>query len=353
VRDYTDALAAGFWIEESLWRNFHENQWRLPEAGSNSWADWIQRQMAKQNELYETAVYPEITPEGIDTRVRIDRLIVVPDGMLPLNGGLPSNNPDSSDKTVDLQWGFASSMLDGDFYARLDEVSDDNPFYLEKSLIHELGHARYLIDSYGFNVHDQDPEDRVIQVYEDGEWIVGPYLEWVRPDDMVYENKYGGVMTGPYGFVWGPYEAAMLQRIAGERAREGNMNSPGNIGEYLNELPENNNIRFLDPDGEPREDVSMQIFRATGKDEVWYGKVYDGEPDAELQSGEDGWIDVGRNPFTGGPPISHTFGIADGVMLVRVEQEEQVWYRFIECTEFNLEYYKGNTEEAYYEFVLE
>ncbi len=353
IRDYTDAISLGVWVEESTWRYFHQYQQELG-IGSNSWEDWIQRIMAKQNELYAAAIYPGITPHGVSTRVRVDRINVVPDNQLPLNGGIPTNNPDTSDHTVDLMWGFeAYDPGTSSYYSNHTTLDYTNPFWIETGVVHELGHARYLVDSYGFNVHDNDPSNRTVQIYENGQWIVGTYLPWVSTGDMVYQNKYGGVMTGPYGFVWGPYEAAMLERIAHARARCGNMNSPCNIGEYLQELPQNNYFQFTDDNNWPRKSVNVRVYRATYRSGVWYGKTYDGTYDAEFNSDPDnGYVNLGRNPFTGGPAIQHTYGLANSVMIIRIQQDTQVWYRFVECTDFNLEYYKGHVSAAYYTIQL-
>ena len=351
-KDYTDAISASFWVEETTWRYFHQYQYMLG-VGRNSWEDWAQAQMAKQNELYVAAVYPGLTPEGLQTRVRIDRIIVVPDNQLPVNGGLPTNNPDSSDKTIDLQWGFEAYFGSG-FYEDHTTLSGSNPFYIEQSLVHELGHARYLIDSYGFNVHDSDASNPTIMIYEGGTLITGtPYLPWFWTGDMVYQNTYGGVMTGPYGFVWGPYEAAMLARIDNVRACCGNMNSPGNIGVFLQDLPQNNYFRIVDAFGEPRAGASVKIFQATGRPGVWYGKEFDGTADLSFVTDGEGYANLGRNPFTrtsGGyeAPIQHTYGLANSVVIMRVEHDGQVWYRFVECTDFNMEFFKGNEENAYY-----
>ena len=349
-QDFTDAIMASFWVEETTWTYFHLYQHELG-VGRNSWEDWIQAQMGKQNHLYRTAIYPDLTPDGLQTRVRIDRIIVVPDSQLPINGGLPTNNPDSSDKTIDLQWGFVA-YTGGGFYDDHTSTVPTNPFYLEQSLIHELGHARYLIDSYGFNVHDNNPADPTILIEEDGALITGtPYLPWVWPNDMVYMNKYGGVMTGPYGFVWGPYEAAMLSRIDNVRACCGNMNAPGNIGEYLQELPEINWLKIVDAFDVPRPGATVEVYQVTGRPGVWYGKEIDGVPDLSFVTDENGCANVGRNPFTRTstgfePPVMHTHGIANSVMIIRVEHEGQVWYRFIEVSDFNLEYFKGHTDEV-------
>jgi len=79
---------------------------------------------------------------------------VVPDGALP---PCATNFPAPDDKTVDLEWGFPSEEVGipsghecGAFNFYLDNPEAQN---IEYSLMHELSHARYLIDLYGLNVY--------------------------------------------------------------------------------------------------------------------------------------------------------------------------------------------------------
>jgi hypothetical protein len=353
---YTDAILAGFWVEEGLWRYFHQNQWKLAGVGSNSWEDWIQRHMSRQNEYYENAIWDN-SPQGVLTRVRIDRLMVVPDGMLPLNGGLPSNNPDSSDRTIDLEWGFGSHMLPpgSTFYANTTSVNDNNPFYFEKSLLHELGHARYLIDCYGFDVHNTAHHggSDSVQIWEGDTYVGGSsYMPYVAFDEVLYYNASGGIMTGPFEFQWSPYEAGALNLIAYDRAVCGNMNAPCNIGVYVQDLPQNNHVRIEDTNGYPRGNADVEIYNSVGVPGVWYGKRFDDTPDQFFTSDANGYIQLPRNPFNPGGNIIHTYGNANGVIILRIQQGSQIWYRFMEVTAFNLEYWAGNTQDAYYTITL-
>jgi hypothetical protein len=352
--DRTDALAVGFWVERSLYDYFHAFQRNL-NAGSNSWEDWAGRQMAWQNELYASAVYPG-SPSGVLDRVRVDRIIVVDDGALPLAGGLASNTPDLRDKTVDLMWGFPSSLLDGAFYANTTYASVANPFYKEPSLLHELGHARYLIDSYGFDVHNTykpatgQGHDSV-QILENGAPVAGTSLmPFLAFNEVLYYNKSGGVMTGPYGFVWSPYEAGALNQIAGHRALCGNYNAPCNIGAYLQDLPRQNVLRLKDPAGFPLRGAEVRVYRA-GPGPGWYGKTFDNTPDLTLTTDSLGRALLGRNPFSSSY-IVHTYGHANGVAILRIEHQGGVWYRFLEVSDFNLRFWAGETEEAFHDLSL-
>ena len=354
----TDALIMGFWVEESVYTWFNRFQRGLG-VGSVSWEDWAQRHVARWNEENATAIY-DVTPNGVEDRVRLGKVVVVPDGALPLNGGLPGNNPDRNDKTVDLMWGFSETLLDGSFYKDRRNVDENNPFYFEKSLIHELGHARYLIDCYGFDVHNtaHNGGHDSVQIWEGDTYVGGShYMPYLAFGEVLYYNQSGGIMTGPWGFNWSPYEAGALNRIAGERARCGNMNAPCNIGEFLQELPENNHFQMVDQNGQPRQGANVRVYQSEGG-ASWYGKTIDDTYDLEFVTDNDGWINMGRNPFTRTgtgyePQIRHTYGIANGLMVLRVEHQGQIWYRFVEVTDFNLEYWRGNTQDAFHTLTLD
>ncbi len=350
ITDRTNALIAGFWVEQSVYDYFHQYQKQLG-CGSNSWQDWIQRQMARQNQLYAQAIWPQ-TPQGVLDRVRIDKIIVVPDGALPLHGGLPTNNPDMSDKTVDLMWGFPATLLEGNFYANHTSTDENNPFYLEKSLIHELGHARYLIDCYGFDVSNTTSHDAV-QIWEGDTYVAGSkYMPFIAWDSVLYYNKSGGVMSGPYGFQWSPYEAAALNLIAGHRAVCGNYNAPCNIGIFLQDLPAHNHVRFVDANGKPWAGADVRIYQAA-PGPGWYGKTFDNIPDQYYTTDPNGYVHLPRNPFNPGGNIIHTYGQANGVFIFRIAYGNQIWYRFMEVPDFNMQYWAGNTQNAHYTIELD
>ena len=353
IENRTNGIIVGFWVEQSVYDYFHQYQQMLG-IGSNGWEDWAQRQMNKWNQLCEQAIWPD-SPQGVLDRVRIDKIVVVADGALPLGPwGLPSNHPDVTDKTVDMMWGFPATLLDGSFYSNHTSLSEDNPFYIEKSLIHELGHARYLIDCYGFDTHNtahHGGHDSV-QIWEGDVYVGGsaymPYLAW---EEVLYYNQSGGVMSGPYGFQWSPYETAAFNLIAGQRACCGNYNSPGNIGVFLQDLPQNNHVRFLNQYGQPRAGANVRVYQSENGP-GWYGKTIDNTYDLELTTDAAGYAHMPANPFADGP-IEHSYGIANGVIVLRIAHNDQVWYRFMEVTDFNMEYWRGHTADAYYTIELE
>ena len=348
VVDRTDAISIGYWVEQSVYDYFHEHQREIDED-ANSWEDWAQRHIERWNEFSEDAIY-ELSPLGVLDRFRIDKVTVVPDGALPLSGGIPSNHPDLSDKTVDLMWGFPATLLSGSFYADTTNATNTNPFFYEGSLIHELGHARYLIDNYSFDVSNTAAFTSVL-VTEGGQPLAGsdlmPFLAF---NEVLYYNREGGIMTGPYRDGWSPYEAAALNLIAGERASQGNANAPGNIGVFVNDLPQSNRVQFITESGELAAGANVKIFRSEPAP-GFYNKVFNDTVDMEFTTDSSGEILLPRNPFYADQ--SETFAWPEPPeLLLRVEYDGKLWYEFFEIAAFNLEYWRGNTAEGQYVIEL-
>ncbi len=402
----TDALSAGFWMEESLFDELNRRQVEVGD-GANSAADWAQRQIQAWNDVMRGSHWP-LTPLGIYERMRLDKFIVVADGALPLAGGLPTNNPDSQDKTVDVMWGFPSSELAS--------FADPNGrFFIDRSLIHELGHARYLIDLYGLNVHFRntrlsaaiDSTQTTIPVVDTGglssfgevvingeaityasksvdellgasrgsrgttprvhesdsmvgdavltlddgvgNMIMGSCALPMHTWDALYITKTPGIMSShpaPHGGV-SEHSAWALERIAGERPVCGNQNAPCNLGEYLQLLPDDSFLRFVDIDGDPIGGAEVWLFQAQPSP-GWYAERYLNQPTLLLTTNLDGLVNVGRNPF-GDASIVHGYGFSNAVMFGRISLPNGiVRFFFVEVTDFNLAFGRGDTSGAIY-----
>jgi hypothetical protein len=133
----------GFWVEDSTLRYFHRRQRDLG-IGSNCWEDWAQRQVAMMNQWVEATASLRKTPEAGNVRYRLDRIIVVGDGMLPMAGGSPLRDPDRRDDTVQVMVGFpAYDPARSNLYARTTEKTLDNAFYYQVPLVRQLGVLRY------------------------------------------------------------------------------------------------------------------------------------------------------------------------------------------------------------------
>jgi hypothetical protein len=350
---WTDAITVGFWVEQSVYAYFHQHQSELGD-GANGWEDWAQRQVARWNAMFAAAVDPVDSPQGVLDRIRLDKITLVADGALPLAGGLAGNHPDTTDQTIDLEWGFPATLLNSGMYDNHTNAEDWNAFYYEGSLIHELGHARFLIDAYGFNVGDSASNMRV-HVRHAGQLIAGtPYLPRTYPwwDHVLLiqpGSPFDGLMGTSYTSV-DRYSTAALNLIAGQRATRGNYNAPYNIGAFINDLPAANQVQLLDARGQPLAGATVTLYRATGTND-WYSKHFDDIPDLSFTADAQGRLDVGRNPFADGP-LQHTYGISTMVALLKAEVNGRTGFAFLKAGLFNMEYWRGRTNQGGYSLVV-
>ncbi len=323
----TNALLVGLWVEQSLYNYFHNNQYRLND-GSNGFEDWAQRMIRRWNEWLAKAVTP-FSPNGALDRVALDKVVVVPDSALPLAGGLPTNNPDARDRTVDMQWGYPYRPEDiqpDGFYG----FRWNGPFFIDFGSIHEMNHARYHIDLYGLDVHQSaySGYPLPIQITDDyGNLVAGteymPYIAWAG----VYYNKWRDIMGAGPPF-YDAYSAAVWNWKHHKRGR-GNMNAPPDIGVFLNDLPDANHIQFIDQNGVPIVGAQVDIYQAGWYPGI-YGKSYDNIPDMSFVTDENGMIHLGSNPF-GYSSVNR------GVLILKLRYRGQLYFLFQEITDFNLQ----------------
>ncbi len=350
---FSDAIAAGFWVEQSLYDYFRSNQARLG-IGSTCWDNWAQRHADYFNDMAALAVYPE-TPGGVLDRWRIQKIVVVPDGALPLapiegvkNDSGESNgasHPNIADRSVDLMWGFRKVTLST--YANTTSADMSNPFYLAPVLIHELGHARYLTDLYGWNVRNQPPGYR-IDITENGASILGTYVPGTW---YVFYTPEQGLMSEQFTFI-DHYSAINLNQVAGMRARQGNYNDPDDVGSFLNDLPAENRLTIRDPFGNLIAGANIRIYQSIGDAKAWYATHYDDVPDLERSTDANGQVLIGRCPFSKDGTIINYFGGSNTVAIVRAQKDGQVLYGFLESRLFNLAHWRGETAFADHDLVV-
>jgi hypothetical protein len=418
IEDPTNALAVGFWVEQSVYNWFNSHQIELG-IGSVSWDDWAQRQLRVWNQMFSDAVYP-LTPQGVIERVRLDKVTVVPDGALP---ACATNFPAPNDKTIDLQWGFPSELVGipsghacGALNFYLDFPENRN---IEYALLHELSHARYLVDLYGMDVgvgalalaqninststtltldsdvasHPDFPVPAYLAVerelvicqtkvgnqfkscsrgaegtrsrshaagagvhravvrVQDGQHDLiqgGPDLPFIGPWGSLYVNRYPDDLMSSIGPVYRQHSAYAWNRIAGKRPVCGNYNSPCNIGEYLNDLPEHNIFEILGANGRPLFEAVVEVYRGKPFPGLYYGRAFFNLPDAGYVTDFFGQVDLGASPFAPGASIIHTYGHSNAVILLKISSNGQSVYRFFEVTQANEAYWAGNRLTAKY-----
>lgn len=333
---FTDALAVGFWVEQSVYDFFRLHQGDLG-VGSTCWENWAQRLVGFFNDMAAMAVWPE-TPDGVRDRWRIEKIVVVPDGALPLapplvpqRGRDPASGatqPDVRDRTVDLMWGFRATTIGS--YGDTRTATLENPFYVAPLIIHELGHARYLTDVYGFDLLDAPPA-------------------FVDALGVTHATQFQGLMNRDFTFI-DRYSAAALNRIAGARATRGNYDEPENIGAFLNDLPAENRVTIRDARGAPVPNAEVEIFRSrTDLFDEWYATSYGDVADLTLRTDANGQMLVGRCPFSADGVVVNFWRGSNTVAMVRVNRS---LYGFLESSLFNMESWRGHTELGEYDVVV-
>lgn len=337
IKDYTQGLAIGFWVERSVYDYFNKNQFVYCQdkdcLGSNSWEDWAQRQVRKWNDLFQNS-----TPEIID-RVRLDKVIVVNDCSLPLAGGLGSNHPDIRDKSVDMMWGFTSGGVTDQTTCGCIREGGNCGFYkihpeflnVELPLLHELSHARYLYDLYNLNV---TPEQ--VKLREGKSPIVETGLiGWSSPYH-VYKTDKKGLMTGDHDLGYDIHSAFALNRIKGLRARGGNYNASQFLGEYLNDLPKSIKLRFSSKNLRPMSGISVKIFLPKSSN------IFEGVADIEGRTDTQGI-------FTPSQPLfikNYWENLPNLLFMYRLQVDRQIVYGFQDITDYNIAYWNGNEDEV-------
>ena len=333
--------------------------------GSNSFEGWAQRQIRFYNELFKRAIYNE-NPNGVLDRIRIDQITTVADGALPFvqpsgNDGFDPRQakPNLNDRTVDLQWGFPSEFIQSGPYSNHTWVNFDNQFYYSGFLQHELGHARYLIDVYGFDLaHGLS----VVDIKENAQLSAGTrYLAgtkiMINGTEVleVYQTVEKGLMNAQWRWV-DRYSAIAMNLIEGHRATKGNYNGTENGGSFLRDLPKENRFRIKDRNGKFLKNAEIQIFQSSKNSQsigASYPKYFDDVPDLVLHTDENAQVFLGQNPFSISNQIRHDFReFSNVVFIMRVESASRVGYTIVEVSMFNLEYWKGNTELADYEVCV-
>ena len=343
---FSDALSLGLWVEQSFYDYFRENQPNLG-IGSTGFEDWAQRTVGLFNDMAALAVYPE-TPQGVLDRMRVQKIVIVPDGALPLSG-LPADaslgangatHPDQHDRTVDLMWGFRKATLGS--YARGLKLDPLNWFYTGVGALHELGHARYLVDVYAWDAIHKPPYF-VIDV------------PGVTPGDagaLVHRTPEQGFMNKHYSYI-DRYSAVAMNLIAGRRAVSGNYNEPRNFAAFLNDFPAQNRITIRDESGVAIADADVFIYQAapTMPTPDWYGAHFDATPDLTLRTDARGQVLVGRSPFAADGKVVHAADFNNGVAIIRVVKNGISRAGFLESRLFNLAWWRGQTAFADHELI--
>lgn len=346
----TDALSLGIWVEQGAYDYFQQYQWEycaaLPCVGSNSFEDWLQRQVSSWNRLLATSIYPGAAPSGVGDRVRLDQVTIVPDGSLPLHGGGPTYSPDLADHTVDLEWGISAAGVAASYHHLW-----DGPFDLDWSIIHELSHARYLADMYRFDVgvgpgftfdmKDMFGRPLVNPIDPSSAGFALEAFTGARGQPMLYQNEENDLMACPCTPRYSLYDVLLLNRIRGRRASCGNTDPPCNLGDWYRDIPPTTILRVTDASGAPLP-AGTRVILHNDIDDTYTGHAFDAVH-VESLTVSGGEVTFPADPFR---PGSDPWQRGHALLLIEVRTPTEDHFCFQEPSTFNLAYWQGYSDTS-------
>lgn len=322
ITDLIDALSVGFWVEQSVYNDFNSKQNGI---GTYSWEDWAQYQISTYNDLLARSQLP-LAPHGVLTRLRLDKIIIVPDGTLfNLN---VQHAP--FETATDVQWGFS-----------VEEYLNcpwDGCYDISWNVHHELGHYLFgRVDLYGQDVQGGDVDVRD----NNGNLIAGtsllPYIQW----DVVHYNNRTDIdlMSNHYSnpLFLSDHTVYSLNRDwpRGQRTHQG--------WTYINEIPAESRLKILNNNNQPIPNIQVSVYQAVGGDGSSgpYSQYFDNFPDISGTTNAQGIVSLGSAPFGD----INDWSITAGVILVKLHDPAsgKTRYIWVEVTDFNLAYWRGQT----------
>jgi hypothetical protein len=341
----TDALALGYWIERSAWNYFQDRQWQycvpLSCNGSDSFPDWLQRQVSVWNGMLADASYALPSPVSVADRVRVDQIVVVPDGSLPLHGDNATDMPDISDHTVDLEWGLPATGV-----AQPYRDGNDGKFNVDLGLLEELGHARYLADLYRFDLRlDGSSSVKVLDAAGQPAYDGSDPFNRSRPLQAFYSDAAGlylyfdaenDIMSCACTRYYSPYDALLLNRLRGRRAQCGNYNAPCNLGDWYADIPAVVRLRLLDMRGRPvTNGTRVRLFFDGGDGLSGHDFV---QSDSLTLTTTGSTVRLPADPFRSG---GDRYREGRNLLLIEANTPERDAFCFLEPTTLNVAYWLG------------
>ncbi|MBW3623979.1 MAG: hypothetical protein KY468_11280 [Armatimonadetes bacterium] len=328
VVDPTDALAFHFFVQPKVYDWFKTVKNGLD---SYTWDDWAQFQVREMNREFRDEIHPA-TPDGITLRVRLDRVVILPDDYKDPGGThAPEDNVTGGSDGV---WGFTNDLLKKNTEGR--NFYEANPQWLlgpEWPLHHELGHQLGQPDYYLLPVTKERNEAQPGVPYSPPGWF---------RDQMMFSGNHAhdrnigkgeGTWDSGYRF-WGEHAARAFNRDATTRR--------GFFGTFLADVPEINRFVFLDEKNEPIRNAEVALHAAISRE---YGNPrFDAKPDFTGRTDTDGAWTLPRSPWR----VVLNWTSNGAVQFVLRTPDGQRRVGFLNITDFNLAYWRGHTEEAEY-----
>ncbi len=347
---YTDALSVGFGVTPVVYDYFKETQQEYQRA-SNSFEDWAQIQVKKWNEIFENAIYPE-TPNGVIDRVRLDT-IWLDEG---IGGQKFQIDPMRYDQTVDLTYFF----IEAGPYTSLEVYQDKQRSYAlgepniyDGVLFHEVGHGRYLIDVYAFDIQPNFGD--LIDIHVNG--IRLNETEYFPPyPSKAFQTPEKGLMNGNHSFL-DRFSAIALNRRAGERAITNNFHTADAEGLAFAVAPAKNTFSFTDSNGIPISNAQVKVYY-DHSEQGYYLNIFSDEYFFEAQTDDhgnalmpDGFVEYLEDyPFV--TVAGQERDYKPTTFIIEIKKDNEIGFAFLESFRVTLAFWE-NAEEGQFEFKVD
>lgn len=311
-------------------------------VGTSSFYDWIQAHFAKMNQMMAAAKYPT-SPNGITTRVRIDKVIIANE----LDASTSPLNNDPLAYFNDGKWQF----VDGD----TTNAYGNNGWYqqyvnqfatnYDYGLIHELSHQLGMIDMYRFNIKNDPTNNNGVQVLDNNGRLVDSNA---LPPVFTSPGLMGGGNTAPYNseIAYDSHQAAAMNTNAGYRR--------GFYGEFLFDIPTTNKIKITNVFGQPLALTQVNLYQRNASDDT-----YDNTPEISGTTDANGMLTLpNRSVTTVTTATGHSLKAnpwgqvnvvgTNGTFLVKVTSGQSQDWRWLTLADANLAYWAGNKTTATY-----
>lgn len=327
IVDATDALSFHFFVQPGLYRWFSNVK---SGFDSYSWDDWAQYQVQEMNRSFRDEIHPA-TPNGIDIRVRLDKITMLP-ADFDDPGGM--HVPDGMNNTTsgwDGLWGFTDGYLKPNAEGK--NVYEQLPHWItgvEWSLQHELGHQLGQPDYYLLPVPAKNNAATGV-AYEPPAWF---------QDQMMFRGNHShdaaigrgqGVWDSGYR-LWGEHAARAFNR-------DGNLRR-GFFGSFMVDIPERNAFVVLDEKMEPIAGAKVELFTAIG-DGYTNGK-FAAKPDHSGLTDAEGSWELRGSPWR----VLLNWTNNGGLQFVVTTKDGTRRVGFLNITHLNLAHWTGQKRAA-------
>ena len=296
-------------VEKTYYRIFKRNTVGVANPTTNSIVQWVQLHMIKFNNMFQEA--------GTKARINYDIIKLIDDG-----APLPPENELTAYGRFPSVYHYTACTDDWRFSRCYYWPADD----IDYAYLHEVGHQLGLIDLYWLN--SSNPFNNT------------PY--WWQDEDGRQD-----LMSGCQHYISTHNALALDSWLEYNR---------GYFGQYLYDVPENNSIKVIDNEDRPVANARIQIYQMgisqIGNTTVKFEGYTDSKgifylPNVKINENIVPKTETGNqlrpNPFG----YISMLGI-NGVFLVKIQKDENVFYEWLPITRFNNAYWRRNVNRAEY-----